>query len=83
MEIVEVTFRNGHADVVLQGEYFALGDAQPCAASLQILLTVFANPAVQTAAISLNEDTIANLGISDGRDSKTADYVFTRAEIET
>ena len=48
-----------------------------------ILLTVFANPAVQTAAVSLNEDTIANLGISDSRDAKPANYVFTRAEIET
>jgi hypothetical protein len=50
---------------------------------MQILLTVFANPAVQSAAVSLNEDTIGNLGISDSRDAKPADYVFTRAEIES
>ena len=50
---------------------------------MQILLTVFAHPAVQTAAVSLNEDTIANLGISDYRDAKPNDYVFTRLEIET
>jgi hypothetical protein len=45
-----------------------------------ILLTVFANPAVQSAAVSLNEDTIGNLCSID---VKPADYVFTRLEIET
>jgi hypothetical protein len=45
------------------------------------LLTVFANPAVQNAAIWLNNDTIGNLASSDSR--KPANYVFTRAEIET
>ena len=33
LEIVEVTFRNGHADVVLQGEYFGMGGAVLEAAS--------------------------------------------------
>jgi hypothetical protein len=62
LEIVEVTFRNGHAAVVLQGETTAAGDSQPCAGGLQILMTVFANPSVQTAAVSLNGGTtIGNL----------------------
>jgi hypothetical protein len=60
LEIVEVTFGNGHADVVIQGEYFAMSDAQPCAASLQILMTVFANPSVQTASVTLNGAPIGN-----------------------
>lgn len=85
-EIVDVTFRNGHAQVLLQGRY-STGDASRYVplteASMQILLTVFANPAVQTAAISLNEDTIGNLGISDSSEAKPANYVFKRAEIET
>ena len=88
-EIVDVTFRNGHADVALQGEYsFASRRCEPLCyifledALTQILLTVFANPAVQTAAISLNEDTIANLGILWNRDAKPANYVFRRIEIE-
>jgi hypothetical protein len=84
-EIMDVTFRFGHAKLLLQGEYF-LGGAYPEgpleAHRMQILLTVFANPAVESAAVSLNEDTIANMGISDSSKAKPADYVFIRAEIE-
>jgi hypothetical protein len=86
LEIDEVTFGNGHADVVLQGEYFAAGDAQPCAASLQILMTVFANPSVQTAVVTLNGGMIGNLCIFRGGDPpiiQTVDDVYTRAVIET
>ena len=87
-EIADITFRFGHAKVLLQGEYFLAGPPHLRyswleAPRIQILLTVFANPAVQTAAISLNDDTIANLGVSESRDLKPANYVFTRAEIET
>jgi hypothetical protein len=82
LEIANVTFRNGHADVVLQGKYFGMGGAVLEAASRQILLTVFANPSVQTATISLNEDTIWNLGVSREDNAKPDDYVYTRVEIE-
>lgn len=85
LEIVDVTFGNGHADVVLQGEYFSAGDAQPCAASLQILMTLFANPAVQTAAVTLNEHAISDLCIFRAGDPpliQTVDDVYARAEIE-
>ena len=86
-EIAEVTFRFGHAKVLLQGEYFLAGPPHLRygwleAPRMQIVLTVFANPAVQSASVSLNDDTIANLGISEGKDLKPANYVFTRAEIE-
>ncbi|MBC7878306.1 MAG: hypothetical protein H7Y59_14140 [Anaerolineales bacterium] len=83
LEIDNVNFRNGHADVVLQGEYFGIGGAVLEAASRQILLTVFANPSVQTATISLNGDTIWNLGVSLEENAKPDDYVYTRVEIET
>jgi hypothetical protein len=86
LEIVDVTFRNGHADVVLQGESFAAGDAQPCAGSLQILMTVFANPAVRTAAVTLNEHAIGRLCIFRGGDPPiipTVNGVYARADIET
>jgi hypothetical protein len=83
LEIVDVTFRNGHADMVLRGEYFGESDKVLSAASMQILLTVFANPSVQTAAVTLNGDTIGNLGVSSSTNAKPADYVYTRAEIET
>jgi hypothetical protein len=44
---------------------------------------VFANPAVQTAAVTLSGDTLANLGLSSSEDAKPADYVYTRVEMET
>jgi hypothetical protein len=69
--------------VVLQGEYFGVGDVTLIAASMQILMTVFANVSVQTATVTLNGDTIGNLGVSNSMNAKPADYVFTRSEIET
>ncbi len=83
LEIADVTFRDGHADIVLQGEYSGESDEVLNAASMQILLTVFANPAVQSAAVTLNGDTIGNLGVSSSTNAKPADYVYTRAEMET
>ena len=83
LKIVDVTFRDGHTDIVLQGEYSGESDEVLSAASMQILLTVFANPSVQTAAVSLNGDTIGNLGVSSSTNAKPADYVYTRAEMET
>ena len=82
VEIAQVTFGDGHADVVLQGEYFGVGDVTLIAARMQILLTVFANTSVQTATVTLNGDTIGNLGVSTSINAKPANYVFTRAEIE-
>jgi multiple sugar transport system substrate-binding protein len=83
LNIVEITFDDGHADVVLEGEYFGVGDVTLMAAGMQILMTVFANPSVQTATVTLNGDTIGNLGISNSIHARPANYVFTRAEIET
>lgn len=83
LEIVSLTFDEGHADVVLQGEYFGVGDVTMIAASQQILLTVFANANVQTATVTLNGDTVGNMGVSNSMHAKSADYVFTRTEIET
>lgn len=82
VEVVSVAINNGHTDVVLQGEYFGVGDVTLIAASQQILLTVFANANVQTATIALNGDTIGNMGISISLNARPADYTFTRAEVE-
>jgi hypothetical protein len=88
-EIVDITFRSGHAEVrFLQGEY-SIGEPSSSRdvygrfldSRMLSLLTVFANPAVQNAAIWLNDDTIGNLASSDS--IKPANYVFRRAEIET
>jgi hypothetical protein len=80
LEIVQVTFHNGHADVVIEGEFLAAGGAQLMGASSQILLTVFANPSVQTATISLNGDTIGNLGKSGPEEPLPDGYVYKRGE---
>jgi hypothetical protein len=79
---IDVAVRNAHADVVLQGEYHVAGGGELWAASWQILMTVFANPSVQTATVTFNGRTISNLGISRSEDAKPDDYVYTRAEIE-
>ena len=62
--------------MVLQGEYFGVGDVTLIAARMQILMTIFANVSVKTAAVTLN-------GVSNSMDAKPADYIFTRYEIET
>lgn len=82
LEILETSFRDGHANIILQGEYFGVGDVTLIAVKMQLLLTIFANPAVQTATVTLNDDTIGNLGVSNSLYAFPADYVFTRVEIE-
>jgi len=82
LEIIDITFEDGHADVDLQGEYFGVGDITLIAARMQILLTVFANPAVQSATVTLNGDTIGNLGVSNSMWARPEDYVFPRSEID-
>lgn len=87
LEIVEITFRSGHAQVVIEGQALAAGDAQPCAASLQILMTVFANPSVQTAKVTLNGGgPITNrcfFGPPTPPIIPTVNDVYTRAAVES
>lgn len=82
LEISEVTYDEGHADVVLQGEIFGAGDIVLIAFRMQILMTIFADASVQTATITLNGECIGNLGISHESETRPADYVYARAEIE-
>jgi hypothetical protein len=81
LELSKVAFSEGHADIVLQGEYYGVAPVILTAARMQILMTLFANASVQTATVTLNGDTIANIDAS--REGKPLDYVFTRTEIET
>ncbi len=83
VSIASVAFREGAAHVVLEGEYFGAGDVVLIAAREQILLTVFAEAAVQTATVILNGKNIANLGISHSSQASPDDYAYTRLEIET
>jgi hypothetical protein len=82
LKVVKVMLGNGAASVDLQGEIQAPGDIVIIAARMQILLTVFAEPAVQTALVTLNGQNIANLGISHSSEAKPNGYAYTRAEIE-
>lgn len=84
LRIVDARFSNGHADVALRGEYFAMADGVYCIASRQVLFTVFANPAVQTATVTLNRGLIGNLCFfgPPNTDDYLNDAVYTRAEIE-
>jgi len=80
--ITSISFTEGAANVVLEGEYFGVGDVTLIAARDQILLTVFAEDAVQTATITLNGKNIANMGVSHSSQAKPEDYTYTRAEIK-
>ena len=82
LEISEVTFDNGHAEVALQGEIFGAGDIVLIASRMQVLLTVFTDNSVQTATVTLNGECIGNLGISHDSEAMASDYAYTRAEIE-
>lgn len=82
LDISDITINDGHADVVLRGDYFGVGDIVLIAARMQILLTIFADPSVQSATVTLNEKNIANLGISSSQEAKPDDYAYTRNEIE-
>jgi hypothetical protein len=83
LQISQLTFGGGHANLVLEGEYYAVAPIVLTAARAQILMTLFANPAVQSARVTINGDTIANVAISNSMDAKPVDYTYTRAEIET
>lgn len=83
LEITSITFTEGAATVELEGEIFGAGDVVRIAARQQILMTVFAESAVETATVILNGENIANLGISHSSQAKADDYAYTRAEIET
>jgi hypothetical protein len=83
IEITSVTFEAGHASVALNGDIFGTGGLVLSAASSQLLLTVFANPDVETTIFTLNGETIQNLGISHSSQAKPADYLYTREEIQT
>jgi len=81
--ITSVTFEEGVAHVVLDGEFFGAGDVILIAARMQILMTVFTDASVQSATVSINGKNIANLGISHLSEVKPDGFVYTRAEIET
>ena len=79
--ITSITLNNGAAHVALEGDIFGAGDIVLIAAREQIILTVFAEQAVQSAVITLNGENIASLGVSSGN-GKPVDFAYTRADIE-
>ena len=83
LTVSHVTFSDGQANVELSGSVTGTGDIVLVAARLQFLMTVFANADVQNAKIMLNGANIANLGTSHSSEAKPADYVYSRAEIES
>ncbi len=83
LEIAEVSFEAARADVLLRGERYGVGDVTLIAARMQILMTIFANPAVDSATVTLDGDTIGNWGVSSSMNARPADYLFSRAEIES
>jgi hypothetical protein len=81
--IPNVSFSDGHADIILQGDVFAAGDIVLIAVRTMILMTVFSNASIETTIVTLNGQNIANLGISYSGEAKPENYMYSRAEIET
>jgi hypothetical protein len=82
LTLTSVTVNNGQATIALSGQILGAGDIVLIAARMQFLLTVFAEPSVQTAIVTLNGESIGNLGISHSSEAKPDDYAYTRADIE-
>jgi hypothetical protein len=82
IEVADITFSAGHAVIALNGQVSGTGGLVMSAAANQFLLTIFANPAVETAVVILNNESIANLGISHSSQAKPADYRYSREEMQ-
>jgi hypothetical protein len=81
LSIASVGLEEGHATVELDGSISGAGGIVLVATRMQILSTIFAEPSVQTATVTLNGECIANLGISHESEARAADYRFTREEV--
>ncbi len=82
LSIAGINFTGGNISVALKGKLIAPGDVVLIAARMQILLTIFAEADVLAAAVTLNGDNIANLGISHSSEAKPTSYSYTRTDIE-
>lgn len=83
LQINQISYSGGYVNVVVEGEYYAVAPVVLTAARAQILMTLFSNPAVQSATVMINGDNISNIAISHSMDAKPASYAYTRAEIES
>jgi hypothetical protein len=81
LTITSVTFDGGQAAISLTGKITGVGDVVLIAARMQFLMTIFANPSVQTAMVTLNGESIGNLGISHSGEAKSANHAYSRVEI--
>jgi hypothetical protein len=81
LTIASVTFDDRQATITLTGKITGVGDVVLVAARMQFLMTIFANPFVQTAIVTLNGESIGNLGISHSSEAKSANHAYSRAEI--
>lgn len=76
--VASLTVTHQKATVALQGDYFGVGDVVLIAARWQLLLTIFAEPSIQSALVTLNGVNIANLGVSHSSQAQPPNYEFTR-----
>lgn len=79
--IGNVSLEDGHAVVELDGTITGAGGIILVATRIQIVSTVFAEPSVQTATVTLNGECIANLGISHESEARAPDYRYIREEV--
>ena len=82
LRLRSVSLEDGHALVELEGSISGAGDIVLVAARMQILLTVFARPEVETATVTLDGECIGNLGASHESEIRPPGYRFARQETE-
>jgi hypothetical protein len=84
VRVSEVTFSpdGGHATVSLEGEVLAPADIVLMAFGDQVLLTVFADGSVRSAAVTIDGECIGNLGISHESEELDPGHVYTRSDVE-
>ncbi len=78
LTIESLMIDNGLATIRLNGTITAVGGAILSAVPTQFYLTVFEDPNIESVLITLDDENIANLGISHDSQFQENDVVFTR-----
>lgn len=78
MTVDDVRVEGTAAIVTLSGDVMFVGGAVAAGAKMQLAMTVFEQPGIETVLITLNGANIANLVIDHPSQEKPDDFVYTR-----
>jgi hypothetical protein len=78
MTIDDVRVEGSAATIVLNGDIMVFGGGVALGTEMQFALTVFEEPGIETALITLNGQNIANLVVDHPSQSQPDDFVYRR-----